>query len=253
MIPNLVDLPLEKCNVYCLTADLINSSQISPGKGIFVIDIPSSDIAPHQANDSRYYARIAGKSRPINHRFVLDIIGRAKHPKFIMEVELLSNKKGRNTSHQEASALVVRAYCRNIGKIYANYVNGWIYLPNAIVTDYERKKIINGKEYSSFYFENVHKDMVGEQIREKSMGYGSNFRTIPIQKPLYVTRFDPVLPSRAFYVLTEKLSISTFEQLMDFAEEEIHWEIYADNAPAETHYIKIKELLDGYEKATNKD
>jgi hypothetical protein len=69
------------------------ASGIAADKAIFVIEIPDSESAPHQATDRKYYARIAGKSKPIGHRMVLDILGRIKHPK--IEVGLEARWRGR--------------------------------------------------------------------------------------------------------------------------------------------------------------
>jgi predicted HTH transcriptional regulator len=81
IIPTLVDLPLNSFNVYVVDNTTSKNSQIITGRGVFIIEIPDSEHAPHQAIDHRYYARIGGKSRPIGHRLVTDIFGRRQYPK----------------------------------------------------------------------------------------------------------------------------------------------------------------------------
>ena len=43
-------------------------------KAIYIIDLPRSEEAPHQAKDHRYYLRVAGKSRPMSHLHLEDVI-----------------------------------------------------------------------------------------------------------------------------------------------------------------------------------
>ena len=55
-------------------------TKIKPGHGIYVIELPGSPEAPHQAKDHRYYLRIAGKSRPMGHVHVQDVLRRTLPP-----------------------------------------------------------------------------------------------------------------------------------------------------------------------------
>lgn len=244
IVPGLVDFPLSKINVYELVGKDGESSQIQAGKGIFIIDIPSSEQAPHQALDNLYYARVGGKSKPINHRFVMDIIGRSKHPKLNMEVKILIAEESNRLRYSESSNLEIECYCRNNGSIYSNFVNGWIYIPLSIIDGYARKIVIDDKKYASFYFENVHKDMVGSRDSYRSMNVGGQSMPLRDKEPLYVTRFDPVLPGLRFHVVTEELKFDTLEELKDFYEEKVIWKIYADNAPEEKGAITVKELIE---------
>src|SRR6266446_361168 len=59
IIPNLVEFPLKRFNVHLVPGQA--GSQIANGKGLFLIEIPDSEQAPHQANDKKYYARVGGK------------------------------------------------------------------------------------------------------------------------------------------------------------------------------------------------
>src|SRR5687768_13905658 len=69
VIPGSVDPPLRRFNVYEVGAPtgLRRRSRIRPNCAVYVIDVPPSEDAPHQAVDHRYYLRIAGKSRPMGH------------------------------------------------------------------------------------------------------------------------------------------------------------------------------------------
>jgi predicted HTH transcriptional regulator len=53
IIPKLVEFPLASFNVYTIPR-IDSSSAIAEGKGLIIVDIPSSEVAPHQADDKRY-------------------------------------------------------------------------------------------------------------------------------------------------------------------------------------------------------
>ncbi len=248
VIPKSVDFPISKVNVYEITAKEDQPSQIKLGKGVIIVEIPSSEQAPHQASDNLYYARVGGKSRPINHRFVMDIIGRTKHPKMAMNVKILSEKEKRSTLYDSRKDIVIRCFCENVSSVYANYVNGWIYIPEIFVgRGYGRETVIDGKNYQSFYFENIHKDRVGEQKTTRRTFLGGQEQYYPDSEPLYITRFDPVLPGLGFNAKTQELNRIEAEQLSEFNEEEIRWKIYADNSPVQEGAIKLKILINNLE------
>lgn len=87
-ITNLVDPMLTHFNVYTIEGGKPGSA-ITLGRALVVVEIPPSESAPHQANDNIYYGRVAGKSRPLGHRFVLDIINRPKHQKMKVTINLV--------------------------------------------------------------------------------------------------------------------------------------------------------------------
>jgi hypothetical protein len=236
IIPNLVEFPLSRFNVYVIEGRDAPGS-IAAGKGIVIIDVPSSEAAPHQASDKKYYACVGGKSLPIGHRIVMDIMGRAIHPK--MEI-ICSFVPERTSKHLPTSKpkFELEIYCRNAGRVYANFVNGFVLIPEAMFLGGKgRKKILDGKNYIERYFENTHKDMVGTM-----KGYTGGQLGISYSEPLYATRFDPVLPSLGFRDVFS-LRIRQ-EELKKLADEIIMWTIYADNAPAVKGQVRVGDLLD---------
>jgi hypothetical protein len=233
VIPNLVDFAIKSFNVYVLTAKDATSG-ISAGKGIFLVDIPSSDAAPHQASDKKYYARVGGKSRPISHRLVMDIVGRSQHPKLEISCRFVP-KEERPDYGNYGSKDLLRLFCRNTGKIYANYVSGYFYVPEEICWNHSEKLItIEGKSYAKKWFDNTHEDVVG---------YLENATRLGGSRPLTISRYDPVLPKLGFNAGKIDLSVSKEELLANFSEEKIFWEIYADNSPIEENSIKIADLF----------
>lgn len=88
VIPNVVVPPLRAFNVYEVAAPAHGPgangaappSALRPGHAVYVLELPMSEDAPHQARDHRYYLRIAGKSRPMAHHHVLDVLNRTRDP-----------------------------------------------------------------------------------------------------------------------------------------------------------------------------
>lgn len=230
VIPNLVEFPLQKFNVY----EVHNSSSggdIASGKCLILVDIVDSDTAPHQsARDKRYYARVGGKSLPISHRHVVDIMGRAKHPKLALtSVNIVQNINKDKT----VAGFHWSAEFTNIGKVYANYVNGKILIPNFMFQEeynYKKIRVANDKEYREHLFDNVHKDLVDER---KHPRYGW-------EEKFYVTRYDPILPKLSMKIHVDLLASNMYEPTL-WGTEKIYWEVYADNAPLETGEFDLKD------------
>ena len=119
----MVEFPLRKFNVYQILGKS-KKSVIEKGKAIYIIDIPDSENAPHQAFDKKYYARIGGTSKPINHKFVTDIIGRRKDPIMDLEFRLELKEDG---GFIENAKLIVDS--RNNGRVFAKYINCFLVIP----------------------------------------------------------------------------------------------------------------------------
>ena len=240
VIPNLVDLPLASFNVYVLTKSDANSA-IADNKGLFIVEIPDSENAPHQARDKKYYARIGGKSRPISHRMVLDIIGRARHPKFSLSAKYIEYIQ----YHGEIVELYLKFTCRNIGEIYAQYVNCFVLAPELMIANKndESSRIelggtttIDQKLYRELYFSNIHKDLI--DFKPGFPGLDGAKGTPHIYR--HITRYNPVLPGLAFTGWV-RLKIGKTE-IPNYQNEVITWTIHADNMPPESGEIKLDGL-----------
>lgn len=234
VIPNLVELPLSKFNVYAILKRDENS-RISENKCLIIIEIYDSEQAPHQARDKRYYARVGGKSRPIGHKLVSDIFGRHKYPKMGLTF--------RFEKDDEERFWLLKLFCKNTGRIYANYVNGFIYIPSILKTkDESELKEIEGKQYQQVYFSNIHKDLINYKPGLPSMSLGLGGMRTPEVPGIsyYVTRYEPVLPNLYF---SESITIVTsLKSIHEASNEYVYWEIYADNSPVERGKILIKEI-----------
>lgn len=81
VIPTLTDLEIVGFNVFEILPKPTGSS-LASDKSIYVVDVPNSELAPHQSKrDLRYYVRLGGNSQPASHRLIEDIRNRSRHPK----------------------------------------------------------------------------------------------------------------------------------------------------------------------------
>ncbi len=222
VIPSLVDYPLTGFNVYAIYPKHAES-QIHPGQALYVVEILDSPHAPHQAQDKVYYIRTGAQSKPVEHRHVLDMMGRRQHPQIEMEYAVKVTKLGpiRRVN------LVVRA--RNVGRLYASYVTCLTYLPPLVAAhEYSpfgrHSAIIDGKNYYVPRRANTRRDVIEEDEsgREK----------------LGASYFDPILPSleRAWeWPLPNGFNVAALSQNDD----QLHWKVHADNAPERSGSVKL--------------
>jgi hypothetical protein len=80
LLPGLVEPTIRNVRIAAITP-IGTNSKIGPAKALYVIQIPDSEDAPHQAKDLRYYVRISGHNTPAEHWMIEDIRGRSKTPK----------------------------------------------------------------------------------------------------------------------------------------------------------------------------
>ena len=143
LIPGLVDPPLRHFNVFEIGEDPAFEGRPATGRAVYVIDLPTSDDAPHMARDHRYYLRIAGKSRPMGHVHLQDIALRVRRPEVVVsriapygEPELIDDPQG-------PLALVgLRALLTNRGRRMARHVGLELVVPRALVTREVRDRML---------------------------------------------------------------------------------------------------------------
>jgi len=239
IIPTLVDLPLTSLNVYAMRRASADS-QIQAGRGVFVLDIADSEQAPHQAIDNKYYARVGGKSRPIGHRLVADILGRRRYPKIELEFEIVSSiyiardpfplhVDTKPPQRKRRVDLILRG--RNVGRVYARYVSGFIRLPVSLLPYPEFQledadlEDIDGAQYILRVVDNTRRDVVKGGLFGASE-YGPSW-------------FDPILPNLAH---TWKWELPADFHMEAVTDERILWEVYADNAPKNSGSILVREI-----------
>jgi hypothetical protein len=219
IVPTSVDPPLRRCNVFEIRNDTVADSGIAPGNAVYVIELPSSQEAPHQAKDNRYYLRIAGKSRPMGHVHVQDVLRRTRHP----EVRL-----GRLGPYGDAEEFTgdprgplqlvqFRAFLVNTGRILARHVGLELTVP---------------------------RPLVGKEVRERTriraeVGY--------TQSPGAITFFRyhpaPLFPSQEVYAATVWISLHATNIGLVRAGATITWRVFADDATPTTGSIDLRSFL----------
>lgn len=228
VIPHLVEFELRSFNVYIITKQS-PQSQLHDDRGIVLVEIADSDQAPHQARDRKYYARMAGRSCPIGHRMVADIFGRSKLPKITLTFD----------KHVENETTTLRLTIVNSGRVYANYVMVYLYLPEMLQPRGKGStgtvKTIDGVQYKEFQYRNIHKDLVGrpddgtDGIRPRAYtmmrGAGS----------YYVTRYDPLLP---YMCIMGEITLGVpHNALLSLGAQKLRWNVFADN------YVSLDETI----------
>lgn len=140
LIPGLVDPPLKRFNVF--------EVPLTDARAVFVVEVPPSEDAPHQARDKRYYLRIAGKSRPMGHRQVLDILHRSRDPEvFVRDVAPYGEPIAVDDDPRGPGALVcLRATFENRGRNLAQHVGCELTLPRFAVNTECRRRTLQPPE-----------------------------------------------------------------------------------------------------------
>lgn len=142
VLPGIVDPPLRSFDVHEVRRES-DQSPIEEGKAVYVIELPDSEDAPHQARDRRYYLRIAGKSRPMSHRHVLDILQRRRDPEVaVIGVDPYGRPEVIPDPRGDALLLRLRARVINRGRSLAQHVGLELTLPRFAVNSACRKRTL---------------------------------------------------------------------------------------------------------------
>lgn len=143
IVPGLVDPPLSTFNVHEVLGDGPDSA-IRPGCAVYVIDIPASATAPHQALDHRYYLRIAGKSRPMSHVHLQDVLRRTRHPDVHAPRVAPFGAAERITSDPRGPKVMLqfRLNLENRGHTLAHHVGAELILPRPVVNRDVRRRML---------------------------------------------------------------------------------------------------------------
>lgn len=191
---------------------------------IYVVEIPQSTTA-HQADDWRYYKRYNFSSIPMEDYEIRDIMGRRKHPRielsFEIEISTGHYTVGIDRKSISKSEYTLCVLARNIGPVYAQYVNAFIRIPYLLAYqdefDQEQPLEQDGYVYCEYYEDNTVRDLIDMDV--------NIYSTIKKYGP---ARFDPILPGRAHIwriKLTDNFAKENLDNLI------IKWSVNADNAP----------------------
>ena len=206
IVPSCVSPPLSRCNVFEVRGQG-PASRIHPGHADYVLDIPSSPDAPHQALDHRYYLRIAGKSRPMNHVHLEDVLRRTRHPRVEMRRLGPFGPPEHDLADPRGPRAVIgfRAILGNLGRTLARHVGVELIVP---------------------------RPFVGRAIRERTLREPGVHLT---QSPGAITLFryspTPVFPGQEIYAQSVWIGLHNLnKELVRSGTARLRWRIFADDA-----------------------
>lgn len=182
-------------------------SRLNPGHGVYIIEVPPSDDAPHQAMDHRYYLRIAGKSRPMNHVHVQDILRRGRHPEVTLARVGPYGEPETDPNDPRGPRVFVsfRAFLGNRGRSMAHHVGGEILLPRSLV----------GREAR----------------RRNTAGDGVHYTQTPGQITFFRYHPVPLFPGQEIFFLHFWIGIHGRNlDLLRSGRARLTWRVYADDA-----------------------
>jgi hypothetical protein len=222
----LTDPPLGRFNVYEVLG-VGPETRIKPGHAVYVLEVHPSDAAPHQALDHRYYLRIAGKSRPMGHVHVQDVLRRTRHP--AVHVKRLApygpDERLTDDPRGPKALVALRIYLENRGRRLARHVGLEVVLP---------------------------RPLVNREVRKRTLEAGDARLT---QRPGHVHFFryhdQPLFPSQdvCFFTFWVALHGGNRDAVVN-GTADVAWRIYADDAPAREgrqrldDFAVVREALD---------
>ncbi len=205
LVPHAVDPPLQACNVFEVRPELPDT-RIEHGHAVYVVDVPGSDRAPHQSKDHRYYLRIAGKSRPMGHVHVQDVLRRTGQPRLqLTRVGPYGDAELDESDPRGPRAFVqLRAFVANQGRTLATHVGLELVVPRPFAgTEVVRRM-----------------RTAGETIQSQSPGHITFFRYHGV----------PVFPTQEVYVGSVWVSLHRNNVALVRGGAAVDCVIYADDA-----------------------
>jgi hypothetical protein len=203
----------------------------TPGS-VYVVVVPQSHTA-HQAVDRRYYKRHNFESVPMHDYEVRDVMSRGTLPLLQLSCVIRKTSQRAYTGGPESPRRAdLHVTARNIGKVYAMYVNAFVYVPKALSIEYlvaRKSEDIDGTEYLRHYEDNTVRDVVDYR---SNIPYGS----IPKYGP---SRYDPILPGRS---TRWEIDIKPPPFSPEISRLSILWRVHADNAPERTGRVLIQDI-----------
>ena len=234
IIPNLVEMPLQKFNVFI--PELSKNSTIAPGKAIYIIQVGDSTIAPHQASDKIYYGRVGGKSRPLGHRLVLDILNRRQNPRLeVFFAYAFVDEMDPNLHKVQGQHLLLTIQIENKSSVFAQYVNSIIYIPEYLVEPAAIRTIFDGvplRKEGTNYIRILRENVIPEIM--------SNDKQVVFRGP---GRYTPILPGRKHtWDIPLINDFYTHSHFFKDNSPKLLWELYADNAQVQKGETPFKQI-----------
>lgn len=189
---------------------------ISDIEVIYVVEISKSNTA-HQADDKKYYKRFNFQSVPMYDYEIRDILNRQRHPRLELSF-------GFENGHK---TLIV--YIKNVGSVFANYVNVKMRLPLRIVENLHRNRLVNGNIVEQKG--NIVEISATNTVREMVDPFAQVAKWWP-------SRYEPVLPQTKFKLTEISLCNYPFDN-----ENILNWEIFCDNVNPTRGSLRLADLI----------
>jgi len=208
--------------------------------GVYVVDIPQSSTAHQNTADHRYYKRYNFESVPMLDYEIRDILNRQKHPMLVLEFEITTESYevhdpfpvqvllGGKGEPRFRTEIMLQICPKNIGNVYANYVNYFVDIPAKLVNERDIGKLsLLNQTTARFAGDNTYRDVVDYQ----SSGFGHGY---PKYGP---SRYVPILPKLKGVMREIELNAVPGDD-----SEELHWTIHADNAEPIEWTVRLKDI-----------
>lgn len=208
-------------------------------KVAYAVEIPQSQTAHQSLKDCIYYRRYNFQILPMQDYEIRDVMNRLKHPKVIMDFELIKHRYNPSSLEsnigiyakppsEEITTLSLKIRPHNIGSQYALYINYFLEIPiNAVANDEFGGYNKIDEHTIEYYGENIHRDII-------------DIDHTPFGRPIVKhgsSRFDPVLPG-----LKGRAEDIPLRRDIMLGEFEIRWRVHADNAPVNSGTIKMSDI-----------
>lgn len=214
IIPGMLSPKLSRFNVFEVRGGE-PGGVLAADHGVYVIEVPPSEEAPHQALDLRYYLRIAGKSRPMGHVHIQDVLRRTRHP----EVELArlgpyGEPELDRTDRRGPRALIsFRAFLRNEGRSMAQHVGAEMIVP---------------------------RPLLGREVRRRNLELPDvHYTQTPGEVAFFRYHPVPLFPSQEVFFLRVWVVLHAGNMDAVRGGAGLSWRVYADDAPPRTGELSL--------------
>ena len=201
--------------------------------GFFIVDVPQSNTAHQNRLTHLYYKRRNATIEVMEDYEIRDVMNRSKHPVVELEFELHKTIKNitekprkryfnfadevqEEDKHYTETKYELMYRLVNKGKIYAKYINFFLYLPLVLIPKKEMDRDCVDEENNLYeiFGDNTTRDITA--IKGYSKEYG------PV-------RYDPILPGTYGWKKSVELNFDNVDETNSIPQ--VSYTLLADNAP----------------------
>ncbi|MCI1733417.1 MAG: ATP-binding protein [Bacteroidales bacterium] len=264
---------------------LIKPITVNGDKIIYYISIPKSNTCHQNIKDKKYYKRHNFEASPMDDYEIRDVMNREKYPIIDLKFKItkgtyfikdkITTKQANplfnivlkiftNRPKKEVTCYLLSIICKNVGNIYAKYINCAVIIPSDVLFHNENYDpfivTLNKKEFtgspvikvSNFLDDNDYKRYIGnlpeangyaifsfdngiqdkiDYIEDKDKLYGGRYVYGP-------KRYDPILPDCAGDIV----QVVRLKDNVDLSGKKLLWSVHADNAPINANQKEMHDI-----------